>query len=73
MPAGQAAMTKEEAAALDDLRRIWRGAYHVAFIDGIWRAKRYNDVTVVITAETAEELKAMIDADTAAWRSPARS
>jgi hypothetical protein len=73
MATESAAMTKEEAAALTELRAMWRNAYHVAFIDGVWRAKRFNDVTVVITADTAEELKAMIDADSAAWMSPARS
>jgi hypothetical protein len=68
-----AAMTSEEAAALAELRATRQGAYHVAFIDGLWRAKRYNDVTVVITADTAEELTVMISADYAAWTSPARS
>jgi hypothetical protein len=73
MAGESAAMTEEEAAALAGLRAMWRNAYHVAFIDGVWRAKRFNDVTVVITADTAEELKAIIDADYAAWMSPARS
>jgi hypothetical protein len=66
-------MTKEEAAALGDLRRIWEGAYHVGLIDGVWRAKRFNDVTAVITADPAGELKAMIESDYASWTSPARS
>jgi hypothetical protein len=39
----------------------------------VWRAKRFNDVTVVITADTAEELAGLIDADYAAWTSPMRS
>jgi len=73
MPAGQAAMTKEESSALSELRAIWRNAYHVAFIDGVWRAKRFNDVTVIITADTAEELAGLIASDYAAWTSPARS
>jgi hypothetical protein len=66
-------MTEEEAASLAELRAMWRNAYHVAFIDEVWRAKRFNDVTVVITADTAEELAGLIDADYAAWTFPARS
>jgi hypothetical protein len=73
MATESAAMTKEEAAALAGLRAMWRYAYHVAFIDGVWRAKRFNDVTVVITADTAEELAGLIESDYASWTSPARS
>jgi hypothetical protein len=73
MASESAAMTGEESAALAELRVMWRSAYHVAFIDGVWRAKRFNDVTVVITADAAEELAGLIDADYAAWTSPASS
>jgi hypothetical protein len=73
MATESAAMTEEEAAVLAELWAMWRNAYHVAFIDGVWRAKRFNDVTVVITADTAEELAGLIDADYAAWTSPMRS
>jgi hypothetical protein len=64
-----AAMTKEESAALAELRAMWQGVYHVAFIDGVWRAKRFNDVTVVITADSAEELNGLSESDYASWTS----
>jgi hypothetical protein len=37
------------------------------------RARRFNDVTVIIRADTANELRALIEADYAAWTSPVRS
>jgi hypothetical protein len=73
MASQPAAMTEEESAALAELRAMWRNAYHVAFIDGVWRAKRFDDVTTIITAERADELANLIDGDYAAWTSPARS
>jgi hypothetical protein len=73
MATESAAMTKEEAAALAELRVMWQGVYHVAFIDGVWRAKRFNDVTVVITADSAEDLAGLTESDYASWTPPARS
>jgi hypothetical protein len=39
MAGESAAMTEEEATALAEVRAMWRNAYHVAFIDGVWRPR----------------------------------
>jgi hypothetical protein len=57
------ALTGQESADLGKLRTRWLGIYHVALIDGVWRAKRYSDVTNVITADTAAELGELMTAD----------
>jgi hypothetical protein len=56
-------MSEQEQQALWRLRSRWLGIYHVALVDDIWRAKRYNQVTHVITADSADELGDMIKAD----------
>ncbi len=49
-------MTEQEQSALRRLRSKWLGVYHVALVDAVWRAKRYHQVTHVITADSADEL-----------------
>ncbi len=56
-------MTSEESSDLARMRTRWLGVYHVALIDGVWRAKRYHDVTTVLTADTAAELGELMTAD----------
>ena len=56
-------MTEQEQSALWRLRSKWLGIYHVALVDDVWRAKRYNDVTRVLTADSADELGEAIKAD----------
>jgi hypothetical protein len=56
-------MTEQEMSGLWRLRTKWLGVYHIALADDVWRAKRYHDVTVVLTADTAEELGQQISTD----------
>jgi hypothetical protein len=56
-------MTEQEQRDLWQLRSRWLGIYHVAFVDDVWRAKRYHDVTKVLTADSADELGYKIKAD----------
>jgi hypothetical protein len=56
-------VTEQEQVELWRLRTKWLGVYHVALVDDIWRAKRYRDVTRVLTADTAAELDGQIQAD----------
>ena len=49
-------MSQEEQRDLWQLRTRWLNVFHIALVDGLWRAKRYNQVTHVITADSADEL-----------------
>jgi hypothetical protein len=55
-------MTEQEQAELWRLRTKWLGVYHVAFADGVWHAKRYQDVTI-LSAHTPGELDGQMQAD----------
>ena len=59
-------MTEQERAELWRLRMRWLGVYYVAVAGGVWHAKRYHDVTNVITAGTAAKLGEQIRHDYAA-------
>jgi hypothetical protein len=65
-----ASMTQQEQSGLWQLRSRWLGIYHVALIDGVWRAKRYHDVTKVLTADSAGELGELIGQDYASAMLP---
>jgi hypothetical protein len=56
-------VTEQEMNELWRLRTKWLGVYHIALVDDVWRAKRYHDVTSVLTADTAEELGQQISTD----------
>jgi hypothetical protein len=59
----QPTLTEQERQALWQLRSRWLGIYHVALVDDVWRAKRYQDVTHVLTADSADELGDTIKRD----------
>lgn len=65
-------MSKEDATSLWTLRVHWEGRYHIALVDGVWRAKRCTDVTKVLTADTATELRTAMQDDYAEWMSAGR-
>lgn len=54
---------RARATALWQVRSRWLGIYHVALVDDVWRAKRYGDVTHVLTADSADELGEAITRD----------
>jgi hypothetical protein len=56
-------VTEQDNAELWRLRMRWLGIYHVALADGVWRAKRYHDVTHVLTASTLAGLAEQIQND----------
>lgn len=59
----QPTLTEQEQRDLQRLRARWLGVYPVALVDDVWRAKRFNDVTSVITADSALELGDAIKRD----------
>jgi hypothetical protein len=61
-------MTEQEYAELWRLRMRWLGIYHVALAEGVWRAKRYHDVTHVLTASSLTGLAEQIQHDYAGYR-----
>ena len=63
-------MTEQEPSALRQLRSTWLGVYHVALNDDVWRAKRYHQVTHVLTADSADELGDAIKRDYDAMVTP---
>jgi hypothetical protein len=56
-------MTEQEKSELWKLRAAWLGAYQVSLVDGVWRAKRCDGVTDVLTADSADELAGQIRSD----------
>jgi hypothetical protein len=60
-------VTSEEATTLWELRCRWGDAYRVTLADGVWAANRLANSTVVLTADTGEELRQAIRDDYAAW------
>jgi len=56
-----------DAVQLYGLKLRWDGHYHVSLTQGTWRAIRDTDALSVVTADSAEELSALIDADYAVW------
>jgi hypothetical protein len=59
----QPTLVEQEQRDLRRLRARWLGVCHVALVDDVWRAKRYHNVTHVITADTADELGDAIKRD----------
>ena len=60
-------MTSEEATALFRLRYQWQDTYAIALRDGVWTASRCDDPTTVLTADTAPELRRLMQDDYADW------
>jgi hypothetical protein len=60
-------ISTRDAVQLYDLKLRWDGRYHVSLTHGTWRAIRDTDALAVVTADSAEDLTAMIDADYATW------
>jgi hypothetical protein len=56
-------VTSEDATALFYLRCLWDSVYAVSLSDGIWVARRRDNPTHVLTADTASELRWLLRAD----------
>ena len=56
-------MTQEEATSLFQLRCNWQDVYRVEFSYGVWSARRLDDAMHLLTADTAGELRTMMQDD----------
>jgi hypothetical protein len=56
-------LTPEEELDLAGIRWHWKTAYGVGLDDGVWTAVPHVEPATVLTAESADELRALIRAD----------
>jgi hypothetical protein len=56
-------MTSEEATDLLHLQGLWRDAYAITLSDGVWAARRRDNPTRILTADTAPQLRWLLRAD----------
>jgi hypothetical protein len=61
-------ITQAEASSLFELRRHWEDTYRITLADGVWQAKPFDNVTHVLTADSAHELRTKLQEDSAARR-----
>jgi hypothetical protein len=61
-------LTRSEASELADLKFHWDEAYVIDWADGVYRATRMGQPSVVLTAESCYELRMQIRDDYAAWQ-----
>lgn len=63
-----AGLTRSEASELADLKFHWDEAYSISWIDGVYRAARMSEPSVVLTADSCDELRQQIRDDYAGWQ-----
>jgi hypothetical protein len=56
-------LTREEELDLTGIRWHWESAYSVGLDAGVWTAVPHVEPTTILTADTADELRALIRAD----------
>jgi hypothetical protein len=56
-------MTSEQATGLLHLQGLWRDAYAITLLDGVWSARRHDAPTAVLTADTALDLGGLMQDD----------
>lgn len=61
-------LSRSDASELADLKFHWDEAYTIDWIDGVYRAARMAQPSVVLTADTCHELRMQIRDDYAAWQ-----
>jgi hypothetical protein len=61
-------MTSEEATDLLRLQGLWRDAYAITLSNGVWAARRHDRPAAILTADTALELRGLIQDDHAPQR-----
>jgi hypothetical protein len=64
-----AGLSRSDASELADLRFHWDEAYTISWADGVYRAARMSQPSVVLTADTCHELRQQIRDDYATWQS----
>jgi hypothetical protein len=63
-----AGLSRSEASELADLKFHWDEAYAISWADGVYRASRMSQPSVVLTADTCHELRQQIRDDYATWQ-----
>ncbi len=63
-----AALSRSEASELADLKFHWDEAYRIDWADGVYRAARIGQPSVVLTSESCEDLRQQIRDDYATWQ-----
>jgi hypothetical protein len=58
-------ITSEEATDLLRLHGLWRDAYAITVCDGVWAARRHDAPATILTADTALELRGLMQDDQA--------
>jgi hypothetical protein len=56
-------LTREEELDLTGIRWHWSTAYSVSLDDGVWSAVPHVDPATILTADSADELRALIRSD----------
>jgi hypothetical protein len=56
-------LSRDEELDLNGIRWHWDTAYAIGLDDGVWTATPVADPATVLTADTADELRALIRAD----------
>lgn len=56
-------ISREDQTALNDLQFHWDTAYTINFDGDTWSASPLSDPTVLLTAESSSDLRALIRAD----------
>jgi hypothetical protein len=60
-----ASMTSEQATDLLHLHGLWRDAYAITICDGVWAARRHDAPAQILTADSALELRGLMQNDQA--------
>lgn len=60
-------MTSEEATDLLDLQCCWCDAYAITLSNGVWTARRRDNLGTLLTADTGPELRWLIRTDYGDW------
>ena len=60
-----APMTSEQTSDLLRLHGLWRDAYAITFCDGVWAARRHDAPAEILTADSALELRGLMQDDQA--------
>jgi hypothetical protein len=63
-----AGLSRSEAFALADLKFHWDEAYKIDWSDGVYRASRIGQPSVVLTSESCHDLRQQIRDDYASWQ-----
>ncbi len=63
-------MTSEEATDLLRLQGLWRDTCAITVSDGVWAARRHDHPAAILTAESAMELRGLMQDDHARQLTP---